>query len=53
MPPEQFDLEDYLEQVKRRWQSSLLSDEQNQKIRDKWDERNKTTPGSDIPAETD
>jgi hypothetical protein len=38
MPPEEFDIEEYLERIKRRWDSSLLSDEQNKKIRDDWDD---------------
>jgi hypothetical protein len=36
--PEDRDLEEYLEQIKKRWQSSLLSEEQNQQIKDKWDD---------------
>jgi hypothetical protein len=36
--PEEQDLEEYLEKIKKRWQSSLLSEEQNKKIRNKWDD---------------
>ena len=36
--PEELDLEEYLAKIKRRWQSSLLSEEQNKKIRDTWDD---------------
>jgi hypothetical protein len=36
--PEERDLEEYLAKVRKRWESSLLSEEQNKKIRDKWDD---------------
>jgi hypothetical protein len=35
MPSEDPDIEDYLAKIKRRWDSALLSDQQNQNI---WDD---------------
>jgi hypothetical protein len=37
--PEEIDIEQYLEKMKKRWQSALLSEEQNQQISDSFDYR--------------
>lgn len=43
--PEEDDLEDYLARIKRRWDSSLLTDEQNEKRWKQWmKERDNETP---------
>ncbi len=54
MAPEEFDIEEYLNRIKDRWESSLLSEQQNQAIRDAWDDTwrdNETTSEPRLPED--
>jgi hypothetical protein len=56
MSPEEFDIEQYLERVKRRWQSAMLSEEQNEKIRQTWDDTwriDEKPPREELPSDKD
>lgn len=41
--PEEDDVEDYLERIRRRWDSSLLTEEQNQERWNRWIGNNETS----------
>jgi hypothetical protein len=53
--PEEIDLEEYLAKIRKRWQSSLLSEEQNKQISDSLDHRieRDDAQGQELPSDQD